>query len=372
MRLDQSHVYFRLWLILLGLGITTWTAPAWSQNRQADVQRDIDILETVLCQVLGQGESSRFWGGSCRGIYLEGFGIIFNVPFDHSFGLTAAPKVWTAKSAGYKNLAESYYAAVSPGPTDSSRAEQRQQLVQKLKKDLSHFFTRYAGAVRGVAPGEVMAVMVDWTGAAEAFFQGKSAENGARHFYASVSQEKLAQLRQMQNPESAIQFHDKTGNEDLNRELDIFDNILDKTMANPDGGHMPLPGKTVRSMYLPGYGAVVMMNLHEFSAIAVPALEKSTGVLEVSGVTKTRNEHRAKRIPALKENIVDVLARFGGSLRSLKPEETVLVQVDLSRGFGEESSKGFSCKVRMADIAQVYAGKISADAFKNTVQISDF
>ncbi len=364
-----SRTPVKLWLVLFSLGSLSWITPLASQSRQADVQRDIDILETVLCQVLGQGESSRFWGCSCRGMYLEGFGIIFNVPYEHSFGRARAPKVRALKGAGNRNLAETYYAAAGPEPADSSRAEERAQTIEKLKKDLNHFFTSYAVAVRGLAPGEVMAVMVDWTDASPAFWDTPSPSIPA-HFYASVRQEQLAQLRQAQNAAGAIHYSEKTADDELNRELDIFENILSKTLAGSD--QAPMPGKSIRSMYLPGYGVVVMTSLHEFSALAVAGLERSTGVLDMAAAAKTRNESRSKRLPAIKDDVLDVLARFGGSLRSLKPAEALFIQAEMSRGFGEESGKGFTCKARMADIAQVYSGSLSADAFKAKVQIRDF
>jgi hypothetical protein len=375
MRNNLSVTSCRSVLITLVVISVIWMVPAWSQNRQVETQRDIDILETVLCQVLGQGETSRFWGGSCRGMYLEGFGIIFNVPFGHSYGLTVPPKGWTVKSsgsaAGSRNMTESVYAAIADVPSDSIRAEQKEQMLNKVKKDLVHFFTSYAGAVRGLAPGEVMAVMIDWTESESAFMGTGPTSTGDRHFYASVNQEKLAQLRQMQNPEAAIQFRDKTGNDALDQELDIFENILDKAMAGSDGDDMPMPGKSIRSMYLPGYGVVVMMNVHNFSAIAIPTVVKTTGVFSAPDIAKNKNDHQAKRIPVLKENVLDVLTRYGGSLRSLNTNESMFIQVDMSSGF-ESTNKGFSCKVRMADIEQVYSGKLTAAAFKNTVQIRDF
>ncbi len=365
----ETRTPVKRWLLLFSLSCLSWITPLSSQSRHSDLQRDIDILETVLCQVLGQGESSRFWGGSCRGMYLEGFGIIFNVPYEHSFSMARAPKTRAPKGSGSRNLAETYYAAAVAEPTDSSRAEERTQTIEKLKKDLYHFFTSYAVAVRGLAPGEVMAVMVDWTDASSAFWDTPSPSTPA-HFYASVRQEQLAQLRQAQNAAGAIHYSEKTAADELTRELDIFENILSNALAGADQG--PLPGKSIRSMYLPGYGVVVMTSLHEFSALAVAGLERSTGVLDVAAVAKTRNENRNKRLPAIKDDVLDVLARFAGSLRSLKPEEILFIQAEISRGFGEESGKGFTCRARMADIAQVYSGTLSADALKSKVQIRDF
>jgi hypothetical protein len=374
----RAHIYMasgRMILMALAISSLLRTTPVWSQNRQAEIQRDVNILETVLCQVLGQGESSRFWGGSCRGMYLEGFGIIFNVPYgSHFHGLAVAPKAWSAKSsgsaAGSRNLAETVYAAVEDSRSDSSRAEQQEQQRRQVKKDLVHFFTSYAGAVRGLAQGEVVAVMIDWADES-AFFGPSPASADDRHFYASVSQEKLAQLRQMQNPETAIQFRDKTGTADLDRELDIFENILDKAMAGPENGDVPMPRKSIRSMYLPGYGVVMMMNLQHFGGLAIPAIAKVTGVFKVPEAAKSKTDNQAKRLAALKESLLDVLTRFGGSLRSLKADESMFIQVDLSNDF-EEAGQSFSCKVRMADIEQVYAGKVTAAAFKNAVQMRDF
>jgi hypothetical protein len=211
--------------------------------------------------------------------------------------------------------------------------------------------------------------MIDWSEESDFFSPGANSA-GDRHFYASVSQDKLAQLRQMQNPEAAIQFRDKSGNANLDQELDIFENILDKAMTGFESGDMPMPGKSIRSMYLPGYGVVVMMNLQNFG-MAIPAIVRTTGVFNATETARNKSDNQAKRIPALKESVLDVLARFGGSLHSLKADETMFIQVDVSKGF-EETNKGFSCKVRLTDIDQVYSGKITAAAFKNTVQIRDF
>lgn len=264
---------------------------------------------------------------------------------------------------------------------DSAAAQQAAALAAKVKKNLLLFFRDYAQGLRQLPASERLTVMVSFPqGPFFAGFAGGEEKRGLADFSASLLKSEFTALRQSRAPESLLRFQEAGSSSTVDRELDIFTGILSKSVGGQKE-HAPWSGSGTRSMYVPGYGAVILLSASWFSAADADAIrqfaEQSAAAAQKSWPASTGfaspEENWKKRVPAMKEQVIDQLARYGGSLRSLKPEEKIMIVLSSPQGFWSDGhTPGSSITARMADVFRHYQDETTLDSFRKTLTIREY
>ena len=284
-----------------------------------------------------------------------------------------------AEEARAARAAQDQLASLYDAQADSAAAQRAAALAAKVRKDLLLFFRDYAQGLRQLPASERITVMVSFT--QEPFFTGFAGGNekgGLADFSSSLLKSEFTALRQSRTPESLLRFQEAGVNAAVDRELDIFTGILSKSVGGQKE-HAPWNGSGTRSMYVPGYGAVVFLSASWFNAADVDAIRQyaeQAAAAQKSWPASTGfaspEENWKKRLPAMKEQVIDQLARYGGSLRSLKPEEKIMIVISSPQGFwGEGHTPGLSITARMADVFRHYQAEMTLEAFHKTLAIHE-
>ena len=334
------------------------------------IRRNIDIMEGILNKLIFEGKSSRF-EKKTKGTYLEGYGIIFNVAYG-SLGsnFLIVNTVKDDKETDTKVVSESD-ALVNLFVDGRERNVDPEKAMETLKQNLGAFFSDYAGAIKELDNDQRVTVVVDFNGSDNVFF-----------VYASTTGKKEARQPKtnrlvataMVNNIKKVTFSEETERKEENRDLsilaDIFDTAL-KSHGRLDG--VRLSGDS-RSMYFPGFGAVFMTNANfpsrtiagtVYSRLARAVTEEK----EDEAVSEEEKKSDEELIEELKSDIIDVLGRYGASLRTVPDNEHVLITVDLSSPFvGKESLSKMLIKAKMADIKRFNKEQMSFSNFKNVIQ----
>ena len=425
----------------------------FAQIDEKSMQGDITILEDVLNDLLSPpGSPQQF---SCRGLYLDGYGVIFHVshsgadhfPFIKDFkvdmklaresqfkaqqelaaalkdqarqkaeqekitrelekseevlaqvneemarveeelakaneemarqnaGMAAAEEL-QRKFRGKRGLAELY-----EDRPDSLSVKKAAELVAGIKNNLTLFFADYARGLSQLPASERITILVNFedspvlTGWYE-----KDEKTELQDFSVSLTKSELPALRQGRNPESTLRFQDAKTNAAVARELEIFTGILSKSVGGP-AEKAPWSGSGARSMVVPGYGTIILLSsssfdlanleaLKEYAAQAAAQAEKKPGL---STGFASPEESWKKKLPVLKEQIIEQLARYGGSLRSLKADENIMIVLSSRHGFwGQERTPGISIAARMSDVNKVFNDEMSLQLFKNKLTIREY
>lgn len=343
-----------------------------AQIDEKTMQGDITILEDVLDDLLSPpGSPQQF---SCRGLYLDGYGVIFHV--NHG-GADQFPFIKDLKVNMKLNWESQFY----EGRSDSLPAKKGREIVAGIKKNLGLFYADYARGLSQLPTSERITILVNFENSPVlSEWNEKDEKTGLQDFYVSVSKSELPAMRQGRNPESMLHFQDAKTNAAVDRELEIFTRILSKTVGG-QAERAPWMGSGARNMVVPGYGTIILLTfsffdlanreaLKEYAAQAAAQAEKKPGL---SIGFSSPEESWKKKSPVLKEQIIEQLARYGGSLRSLKPDENIMIVLSSRHDFwGQERTPGVSIAARMADVNKVFNDEMNLQLFKNKLTIREY
>jgi len=158
---------------------------------------------------------------------------------------------------------------------------------------------------------------------------------------------------------------------ELRPELEGFQEIIQKTLVANLQGPMPVLS-TPKGTYLPDYGAVfhVEGNMYEIRAVS-PFTPKPLTQQELDQAYQAM----LKRVDALRERMLQVIADHGSSLQHLKPEETLAVVVHLFNGYLDPKRPCPSqliFRVKKAAISDYQDKKISLSDLTKRIEINRF
>ena len=340
------------------------------------MQRDINIMKGILEQLL-LNKSSHF-ESKTQGMYLEGYGVIFNI----SYGSLGSYMISIHKSSEEEEAEGTHlYSRVLDDFADREKPE---EVVANLKKGLQSFFGDYVSAMKELQPGDKITVVVEFNGDEEPIYINLSGESTyVRRLIATVNMDDVASYRKNSISraqfEKKLMFQEVKSNEEQKRDIGILANIFNSAMRINRSGNVFFSGSKYRSMYFPGFGAVFMADtdIRTNLIISMEDIEwKQNEVVEITAGSKsdskTKHEELREVMKTYRENIIDILGRYGGSLRSVPENEFVLIAVDLGSPFHDELSKVLYIKAKMNDIKRYNREQLSFDRFKNAVQVIEY
>ncbi len=157
------------------------------------------------------------------------------------------------------------------------------------------------------------------------------------------------------------------------KKIGVMANILDKMIKLPDHP-VPYSNKTL-GIYRAGLGALFFVNersgyLAEYRRAIYKEL-RSPSHSRRQGREGTADSQLRDR---LKEDLVEVVGDYGYSLRTLKPEEYIVVEVRFLTGLRSASLKrqGLILKVKKKDVDAYSRGDLDLAAFRQKVDIREY
>jgi len=234
-------------------------------DQKEKIQQDVEILESVLDQLIINDSPYLFSGADqVKGIYLDGFGIMFDFESSGLLSLTdmigrsirALPRI-RFSSDDDNQLTISVYADEKDKQKTIDEKAEIEKSLKKTENLIYEFYFDYASTVKSLSANDRICInirnsegfLVDEFGDLEVPSQLRAC--------AKVSD--LINYRRGKTNETKMRSQipiERIYNKEQNRDLDILERIFDRSLGRSTGSHFIDWDGNTRSMYLDGYGAI--------------------------------------------------------------------------------------------------------------------
>ena len=140
------------------------------------------------------------------------------------------------------------------------------------------------------------------------------------------------------------------------KKIQILSVILDNSLKRTDQ-LVPNFGTRTLSMYYEGLGAVFFMNAGH-------------GYWEIHPLTTKQGAAEVETRERFREKLIEVVGDYGYTLRTLGPEDYMVVDVRFPAGW--ESNPGLVLKVRKKDVDAFSREEMDFEEFRRKVEILEF
>ena len=358
----------------------------------ARMERDLDIMNAILDRLVFKtpGGFAHIGGASTKGIYLPDYGVIFLMPNQNTAlriysVMEKARRIEEAYQRGAKSTTRA-----KAGEGSGMAYEYRTENKRDFKAPLVEFFSKYADAIGQLDDSERIAIYR--SGGANAFYSvtvtGQSvwrsdAETGAEDVLAVARKADIVALRS-----GKLKTDEFTGRlifknietETSNSEVDIMARIIDTALQgrtreqafHTDNSH---------GIYLDDFGAIFFTNatfgrelqmqiLHD---MARRELEESLNkrVTELQNASEQRRESWTTQYKKFKQQLSEVIADYGHTLRRLKPQDHIVITADLDNV--PENGPGYLvCRIKKQHVDAFNAGRISREQLLKLISYAEY
>lgn len=354
----------------------TTRAAAFDTSR---MQRDLEIMEAILDRLFDRSTPSFHFGGEgSRGIYMPGYGVLFQVPNNYfAFEIiTVAPE------------GEGVTVSEPRAPKASrSKVSARQRIDRKdIRENLQNFFANYADAIGQIENNERVAVYVH--GNTNVIFtspviNGETAATTTREIFAAVRKTDIIARRSGTMAEDdfnkRMQYRELPGG-DEDSDLDVMARIVDTALRGKNQRMTEFDAET-RPIYLEGLGALFLMrtSLGDHSAwfLKTPMpdtdamLDIERKVVELQAASKRARGSWKTKYDNLRTRLAEIIADYGHTLRRLQRDEWIIVAADL-RDAPEDSPRELVCRVQKNAIDAYNNRSISREQLIKKIEYLEF
>lgn len=366
-------------ILFVGIGFGLMCEAQAQSARSLDLtrmQRDVEIMEMVLDRLLNResGHFMRIGGASARGMYVPNFGVLFQIPNSPSVISLYEMRERAERATAEKRVATGRGANTASRPASTE---------SKMTEELWEFFSRYADAIGQLSDNDRIAVYSEGGSEFSFYFEvsGEQAQSFTAqpgNFFAWMTKGDLSALRagklnedEFRNRMQAMQPVDD------NADIEIMSGILDKLTGNRAGG--------AHGLYVQDYGAIFFAEANfasvgaysfgsssrrETETISRPPTEPRRHIEEALRTARTVEQERIRTwqedYKKFRTKIAEALADYGHTLRTLKPEDWLVVTTDF-RFAPPEQPRGLVCQIKKQQIEAYSAGKISREQLLKSV-----
>ncbi|MCI0692620.1 hypothetical protein L0337_11535 [candidate division KSB1 bacterium] len=387
----------RLFILLVTI-VVGMTLPAFVEAQvsaafdTARMQRDLDIMNAILDRLVFNTPSHfiRLGGDATKSIYLPDYGVIFLMPM-HSHG----PRVYSFSRDAerqYRQAVETYSRTTPRAKARSgsgSTAPKRDDL-QKIKEPLVEFFAKYADAIGQLDDAEKIAIYAtggnDWffsAGEGWAISSGSGRETGGKDMLAVARKADIVALRsgrlKSEDFSSRVAFQNVEP-EVASSEVDIMARIIDTALQGRARQSM-FHSSNSRGIYLEDYGVIFFTNVaigHEFSMQIWEDLGKRAApesierrLLELQEASQQRRENWSVGFKKFKQQLGEVIADYGHTLRQLRPQDSIVITADLESA-PEDAPQFLVCRVKKQQVDAFNARRISREQLLRQIAFMEY
>jgi len=368
-----------------------------------------------------------------KGIWLEGFGVVFSVSYPPSRDISFPVSADTATSSEAGQSAERL-AHLYPKLSRKATLARNRAAVDSAKAALITFFSRWAGAMAKLRPEHRVTVIVDFQEAVDFFpvpsGQTRSSEKPTRRLIAMAWGKDILAVRRGSIPlvvfERQLQFTEEKETS-AQSELNILADIVNSHLRTRGEVFFPRPTRAIR---VPGLGAVLISSGYttHFYPVAgqLMSLEQSMRQLQESAeymqqaqrqleelsrlyramepdtlvslkthedtqrmaAELSKVEHRwrdevaksaaqrraeeatrAQELQRLEDEILALLGRYGAALQTLTDQELILALIDV-RPYGDYGPSRLHIAVKMREVRRLAREEISFQQFRSLAAVT--
>jgi hypothetical protein len=398
----------------------------FGQERAMDqkrLNRDLKIMEGILEKLLQGKSSTRHFDGDTKGLYLDGFGIVFHSnqgAFGHTrlilsdqfeegqflyeqFRGKSNKKTEVVTEVVPDKAEEKDEVVVKVGEADAKIAgedlftrafrvprkskdeilKEEQKALEEMKESIRVFFKNYSSAIGQLRSSDRIAILID--------LQDWTMTGSSRGFLtASTTKQDIERYRkdEINNTQfsNQIKFKVSNGDSEISNDIDIMTEIFERGM----GTFARRERVSNNGIYLDGLGALFFVELPGFfithsdentSVVAVQEYSKALGYLyradeEGDAEKSERKEEKEKWMKSLKDDLFELVSSYGHTLR-IKPQESIVLNVNLGNRFNfwrsdESQQSNLILKLKKTDIDNYNKGGISLAGLRNKAVFRTF
>jgi hypothetical protein len=404
---------------IIFLSIILFSISSYAQSSKINwdrMNRDLEIMQGVLDNLLAPSKPMlAFSNGGARGLYFDGYGVVFQidlegVPLMDVVRLRIGNEFELAKELSEQAKARAFEGkpvSVAPisdeGPVIvdaiTGTVLTKEDLttgkrIELLEERAIEFLRDYADAIGQIKPTDRITILANFEhnyGVFMVHLRGaENVEKSPSGLNITAKKSDIVDFRKGKIDEKTfrnrVTFHKRLDSKQKNRNIDIMANILNTALNRKHRGEFRMDSKN-RGIYLDGLGALFFIRGYLLGERDVITYEYYLGkylkeqeemqASRVKTTTKSKKpEERIKEsIKEFKDELVELVGDYGHTLRTLKPTEYVVVNINFRdnwRAHFLESPQQVILKVRKQDLDRYDRGELTLAALRKKVEIQEY
>lgn len=404
-------------IIFLSIILVPMSSFAQSSKINWDrMNRDLEIMQGVLDNLLAPSKPMlAFSNGGARGLYFDGYGVVFQIDLGgarlmdvvrlrmgNEFEL-AKELSEQAKARAFEGKPVSVAPISDEGPVIvdaiTGTVLTKEDLttgkrIELLEERAIEFLRDYADAIGQIKPTDRITILANFEhtyGFFAVHLRGaENVEKSPSGLNITAKKSDIVDFRKGKIDEKTfrnrVTFHKRLDSKQKNRNIDIMANILNTALNRKHRGEFRMDSKN-RGIYLDGLGALFFIRGYLLGERDVITYEYYLGkylkeqeemqASRVKTTTKSKKpEERIKEsIKEFKDELVELVGDYGHTLRTLKPTEYVVVNINFRdnwRAHFLESPQQVILKVRKQDLDRYDRGELTLAALRKKVEIQEY
>jgi len=360
------------------------------------MERDLGIMNVVLDRLVFKtsGPFARLGGAATKGIYLPDYGVIFLLP-NPSGAFTIYSVSGNARRLEEELAQQRRVKSTSrakPGEGSGVAYEYRTENQRDFKTPLVEFFAKYADAIGQLDDSERIAVYRSGGGNNMFYSLSVSGQTVARNSTETGAEDVLAVARKadiVALRRGKLKADDFTNRlifknvetETANSEIDIMARIIDTALQGRTR-EQTLQTNNSRGIYLDGFGAIFFTNAtfgHDAHVNVWKAIEEQRAleeglqrrVLDLQKAAEQRRENWTTQYKKFKQQLSEVMADYGHTLRQLKPQDNIVITADLDNT-PEEGPGYLVCRVKKQHVDAFNARRLSREQLLKMISYTEY
>ncbi|MEQ9466566.1 MAG: hypothetical protein RLN88_04090 [Ekhidna sp.] len=348
-------------LAALAISVSISSAQSLDEER---MERDLKIAENIIGTLLN--ENGRYYHNNVESNYLEDYGVIFSIPKNSV--------IWAYSTSGSARSVYSYgneavIIDTSDGDDDEiprsdkkvDAEELERKTLEKMKEQMSAFLIDYADLIGQLKPTD--RVVIQTRGRNEQIFvvggnvTRKNEGLSAQILKSDLSAYKSGKLSR----EQAMGKIDWTteGDSEVAKDIELFSTIFSRLYEPDLSNTYYLTSRRLGYTSLDNFGITFNMKFYSSSSDDGLHTIRTTGE---SGLTQDQRDEKVNAMYAefeksFKENLLD----YGRTVKSLKPEEMLMFNVELTECRGCEMPEEIEVSVKGKTLKDFDSGAISRE-----------
>ncbi len=399
--------------------------PAEAEINRGRMQQDLDIMEGIL-QNLHAQTTSKLVGvhrePQVRGLYFENYGVIFLIE-------ERGPAGYSPPGLGFPEQLTKVFEMHTEGDVATKFKEKVQKRRTDIQNRLGEFLGTYADAIRQLKDADRISILVffqrlspygfdleravvgepEWLWPSQSVprhrspasqgvlepdnrdsiaIRGKRSQDSDTFLYTVTSEQVYSEVtakkrdivayRREQIDEAEfrtrIAFRDHQPEASMMKKIGVMATILDKALKQTE--HTMRRSDATLGIYQKGLGALFFVNAKGgYRSTAIYVKEKKdpkTVTYQVRPAKAVKRKNKSQ--DRFKEELIEVVGDYGYTLRTLKPEEYIVVEARFPPGLGRRSSdtRGLVLTVQKKNVDAYSRGDLDLAAFRQKVEILEY
>ncbi|MEO9484260.1 MAG: hypothetical protein ABJG47_12465 [Ekhidna sp.] len=348
------------------------------------MERDLKVAENII-NTLSSNDGRRGLFSNIESNYMEGYGVIFNLPRSRYIYATTVKGTSVYSSQGIAYISsdddddeDDEVVAVAEENERRKLREEQDRKAQKAKEDYEEqkkkseeefknqiivFLVDYADLIGQLKPSDKIVVQSNGNNGS-LYFSGRQSrsENKQNAFSAQILKSDLIAYKSGKTNRDAtikkIAFTSDENNE-MSKDLELFSTIFARLYEPDLSSTYYISSRSIGYTNLEGYGVTFNMKVYSSSNNDGLHTIRTTGE---GGLTQEeRNDKVNAMYPDFEKSFKENLLDYGRTIKSLESDENVVFRVKLTECKGCDMPKEIEVAVKMKTLQSFDKGSISRE-----------